>query len=255
MTGSDDPSQELIGYGKPPAKYRFKKGQSGNPLGRPRKIAPPNLSTIPTLIDDFIVKEALRPIPIHDGNKVSEITVIEAVVRSMALAAMKGDHRAQKAILGLIKPVQDQRLNDRAALFKKAVDYKDHWRDEFAAYDQRGLERPEPVPHPDDIVLDDQTMGVRFNGPVSFDEKRQWDDAESRRAEALEEVAESRALMKSDPKNIGFHRANLASELKIIESINMRIPTKAVRRRPGFDLAKYHQDQQRRANARPRSDR
>jgi Family of unknown function (DUF5681) len=249
---SDDPGQDLIGYGKPPAKYRFKKGRSGNPLGRPRKIAPPNLSSVPNLVDEFIVKEALRPIPIRDGNKVSEITVIEAVVRSMGLAAMKGDHRAQKAILGLIKPVQDQRLNERAALFKKVVDYKDHWRDEFAAYDQRGLKRPEPVPHPDDIVLDNQTMGVRFNGPVSFDEKRQWDEAESRRDEALEEVAESRALLKSDPKNVAFHQANLASELKIIESINMFIPTEAVRRRPGFDLAKYQQDQQKKAKARKR---
>ncbi len=98
-------------------------------------------------------------------------------------------------------------------------------------------------------------MCARFNGPESFDEKRQWDDAESRRQEALDEVAESRALMKSAPKNIDFHRANLASELKIIESINMLIPTEAVRRRPGFDLAKYQQDQQRRAKARLRRDR
>jgi Family of unknown function (DUF5681) len=29
-----------VGYGKPPVATRFKKGQSGNPGGRPKKIAP-----------------------------------------------------------------------------------------------------------------------------------------------------------------------------------------------------------------------
>jgi Family of unknown function (DUF5681) len=29
-----------VGYGKPPVATRFKKGQSGNPSGKPKKIAP-----------------------------------------------------------------------------------------------------------------------------------------------------------------------------------------------------------------------
>ena len=41
--GEDPPGKGsyVVGYGKPPAEYRFKKGQSGNPRGRPRKAKAP----------------------------------------------------------------------------------------------------------------------------------------------------------------------------------------------------------------------
>ena len=35
MDGNTD-NKEKIGYGKPPKEYQFKKGQSGNPGGRPK---------------------------------------------------------------------------------------------------------------------------------------------------------------------------------------------------------------------------
>jgi hypothetical protein len=37
LDGSDaEPSTPEIGYARPPVASRFKKGQSGNPLGRPK---------------------------------------------------------------------------------------------------------------------------------------------------------------------------------------------------------------------------
>ncbi len=34
---TEDPRDERVGYGRPPKASQFKKGQSGNPLGRPPK--------------------------------------------------------------------------------------------------------------------------------------------------------------------------------------------------------------------------
>ncbi len=39
MHDADKPKQQAVGYGVPPVETRFKPGQSGNPLGRPRKDA------------------------------------------------------------------------------------------------------------------------------------------------------------------------------------------------------------------------
>lgn len=36
---SDQNDEDKVGYGRPPKKYRFKKGQSGNPKGRSKKPA------------------------------------------------------------------------------------------------------------------------------------------------------------------------------------------------------------------------
>ena len=36
LTEDEDPKQEIVGYRNPPLASRFRKGQSGNPKGRPR---------------------------------------------------------------------------------------------------------------------------------------------------------------------------------------------------------------------------
>ena len=43
-----------VGYGKPPEWSRFKKGQSGNPQGRPKKV-----QTVATLTKEILDEEAL----------------------------------------------------------------------------------------------------------------------------------------------------------------------------------------------------
>jgi hypothetical protein len=39
VAGFDGAGKATVGYGKPPKKHRFKKGQSGNPAGRPPNVA------------------------------------------------------------------------------------------------------------------------------------------------------------------------------------------------------------------------
>jgi hypothetical protein len=39
-------------------------------------------------------------------------------------------------------------------------------------FDRRGIDRPEPVPHPDGVVIDYKTGDVRIEGPVMTEQKQ-----------------------------------------------------------------------------------
>lgn len=73
-----------VGYGRPPKATRFKKGQSGNPKGRPQKSKNMN-----TLLDE----ELDRPITLRDGNGVRQISTREAIIKRMTQGALNGDIR------------------------------------------------------------------------------------------------------------------------------------------------------------------
>ena len=54
--------------------------------------------------------------------------------------------------------------------FGSAIDYKQAWTKELARRDRLGLKLPDPVPHPDDIVIDARTMDVKIKGPMTKEE-------------------------------------------------------------------------------------
>ena len=85
-----------VGYARPPERSRFRKGQSGNPRGRPkgRKREVPFIG----------LKEAFRnamsqPLSMTlDGARVTT-TRDEAIVHRVIAEALRGDHRAMKLCL------------------------------------------------------------------------------------------------------------------------------------------------------------
>jgi hypothetical protein len=82
-----------IGYRKPPAHSRFKKGESGNPSGRRKGSR--NLATV-------LERELAQRVTIVEGGKKMRLTKQEVVVKSAINKAMKGDSRAFNTIMTLI---------------------------------------------------------------------------------------------------------------------------------------------------------
>lgn len=80
-----------VGYKKPPENGKFKKGESGNPKGRPKK----DDSTI-SLFEEELSSE----IVINENGTKKVITKAQAIVKTAINKALKGDN---KSILEVLK--------------------------------------------------------------------------------------------------------------------------------------------------------
>ena len=78
-----------VGYGKPPSASRFKKGQSGNPRGRP-KGARARVPARPTeRLKDLLLEEASRLITVPNGDRTMTLSMMQAAIRTLAIDAVK----------------------------------------------------------------------------------------------------------------------------------------------------------------------
>lgn len=83
--------EDEVGYKKPPRKNRFKKGQSGNPAGRPRKQKPDG--DLRSIIERISNEEVCIA-----GQT---LTLRELELRSLQHKAAKGDVPASKHLMKL----------------------------------------------------------------------------------------------------------------------------------------------------------
>lgn len=104
--GSNSPKSRKeykVGYGKPPTHSRFKKGQSGNPNGRPKGSTnrrPKNQ------LETIFKKELSREIPIQGGAGEATVSMLEAMIHSTAVKAVKGDIRSLKLVFDMYRAMQ-----------------------------------------------------------------------------------------------------------------------------------------------------
>jgi hypothetical protein len=88
------------------------------------------------------------------GDRVERIPVTEAIRRKVAVAAASGNTRAQQNYLNLLMGAEADRRVATMEFLKAAVDYKKHWHQVLAERARTGTTGPEPVPHPDDVLID-----------------------------------------------------------------------------------------------------
>ncbi|MGI8568237.1 MAG: hypothetical protein ACR2KT_03755 [Methylocella sp.] len=86
-------------------------------------------------------------------------------------------------------------------MLETAVVYKEHWGRVLAERARSGATGPEPVPHPDDVIIDPETGEVRFDGPVEEEQKaaEKWLRAKS--PELMRRLMQINEQLESDPEN------------------------------------------------------
>jgi hypothetical protein len=79
-----------VGYRRPPTHTRFKKGESGNPFGRP--VGSANAKTrVARVLDEKVA--------VREGRKTRSMSKLEAMFEAHTNKAMKGDPRSFSTVI------------------------------------------------------------------------------------------------------------------------------------------------------------
>ena len=91
--------EPAVGCGKPPVHTRFRKGQSGNPGGRPRGMTRGRAMAL-------ALDEAYRLVTVREGDETHRMPALQAVLRSQVALAVKGNGAAQRALIDTVRDIE-----------------------------------------------------------------------------------------------------------------------------------------------------
>jgi hypothetical protein len=120
-----------VGYGRPPVHSQFRRGQSGNPNGRPKKR--------PTFSAD-LADELNELVPVGEGQAIC-VTRQRALVKKLMSMALDGDMKAANLVLSLSsQDVEEGRSEEPAAIDQEIL--------EVYSEQQAGKVEPVALPAP-----------------------------------------------------------------------------------------------------------
>lgn len=90
-----------VGYRRPPKATQFKKGESGNPKGRPKGARG---------LEKVVLDELKTKITVNENGRSKKLKKVEAIAKQMVNKALTGDHKAITQVLTV-----SQRHEDREA--------------------------------------------------------------------------------------------------------------------------------------------
>jgi hypothetical protein len=92
-----------VGYGKPPKHRQFKKGQSGNPRGRPKGVL--NMAAV-------LERMLRKKVNIRENSKNKVMTKLEAAVNQLINKAATGNLRAVHLLTVLVRSAEERAVQD-----------------------------------------------------------------------------------------------------------------------------------------------
>jgi hypothetical protein len=212
MTGS-------VGYRKPPKQSQFKKGESGNPRGRPKRPTHAMPEWHEERMKAIIRQEAYRLIDINENGKKIRLPLIQAIIRRLGVFAALGRPRAMRYFMETLKSLEEASGLEYSTYVKILINYKEEVGREFERRKKENPSEPDPIPHPDDIIFNSGTGVVELYGPMTKQEQVVWDRIEESEAA----IAQLEGLLAKDPDN-KFIQEDLAHERHVRQLLARAVP-------------------------------
>jgi hypothetical protein len=100
---SENLKASKVGYCNPPGHARFKKGQSGNPKGRPKGTL--NMATV--------LERALREkVVINENGRRKTVTKLEASIKQLTNKAASGELKALQLLAALVRSAEERVIKE-----------------------------------------------------------------------------------------------------------------------------------------------
>ena len=93
-------------------------------------------------LKSIVLAEAYRDIKVNDGDRQVTVPMAQAIIRSLALNAAKGQHRSQRLFSELLHRTESALRTQHDQWLDTAFDYKVKWERELVRRQRLGINRP-----------------------------------------------------------------------------------------------------------------
>jgi hypothetical protein len=174
----------------------------------------------------ILLEEAYRTIKVNDGARPVDVPMAQAIIRSLAVNAAKGNQRSQRLFTELLVTAERENKKLHDEWLDTAMTYKVEWERELERRKRLGITGPEPLPHPDHVVINMRTGEVNITGPATKEEKERYEFFAKAKIDFQAELAELQQLLRDEP-NYPYRKqveADIEHDKKLLDIIRKVVP-------------------------------